>query len=106
MILGRVVGNVVSTTKSEKLFGFKLLIVSPIHLETFEEQGAPVVSVDTVGAGEGEVVMVVSGSSSRQTAATEGRPVDSTIVAIVDSVDLRGNRMYSKFSQGARDKGV
>ena len=105
MILGRVVGNVVSTTKSEKLFGFKLLIVSPIHLETFEEQGAPVVSVDTVGAGEGEVVMVVSGSSSRQTAATEG-PVDSTIVAIVDSVDLRGNRMYSKFSQGARDKGV
>lgn len=99
MILGRVKGNVVSTSKSEKLSGYKLLIVAPINIDTFEEQGAPVVSVDTVGAGEGEVVMVVGGSSSRQTAATRDRPVDSTIVAIVDSVNLDGRRIYDKFPQ-------
>ncbi len=99
MILGRVKGNVVSTTKSDKLSGYKLLIVVPINIDTFEEQGAPIVSVDTVGAGEDEVVMVVGGSSSRQTAATEGRPVDSTIVAIIDSVDFKGKRIFSKTEQ-------
>ncbi len=99
MILGRVRGTVVSTTKSDKLSGYKLLIVVPINIDTFEEQGSPVISVDTVGAGAGEVVMVVSGSSSRQTAATEGRPVDSTIVAIIDTVDLKGKQIFNKFQQ-------
>jgi ethanolamine utilization protein EutN/carbon dioxide concentrating mechanism protein CcmL len=99
MILGRVRGNVVSTTKSDKLSGYKLLIVVPINIDTFEEQGAPVVSVDTVGAGAGEVVMVVGGSSSRQTAATEGRPVDSTIVAIIDTVDFKGKQIFNKVQQ-------
>jgi len=99
MILGRVRGNVVSTTKSDKLSGYKLLIVVPINIDTFEEQGSPVVSVDTVGAGEGEVVMVVGGSSSRQTSATEGRPVDSSIVAIIDTVDHKGKQVFNKFQQ-------
>ncbi len=99
MILGRVRGNVVSTVKSEQLMGYKLLIVVPINIDTFEEQGSPIVSIDTVGAGEGEVVMVVGGSSSRQTAMTQNRPVDSAIVAIIDSVDLKGNRVFDKFSQ-------
>ena len=99
MVLGRVRGTVVSTTKSEKLSGYKLLIVNPIDIDTFEEKGAPVVSVDTVGAGEGEVVLLVGGSSSRQTALTENRPVDSAIVAIVDSVNLKGKRIYEKFNE-------
>jgi ethanolamine utilization protein EutN/carbon dioxide concentrating mechanism protein CcmL len=94
MILGRVKGTVVSTVKSEKLEGFKLLVVVPINIDSFTEHGEPVVSVDTVGAGEGEVVMLVAGSSSRQTDATEGKPVDSSIVAIIDSVDLDGRRLY------------
>ncbi|MDR3336957.1 MAG: EutN/CcmL family microcompartment protein [Treponema sp.] len=102
MVLGRVRGTVVSTTKSEKLNGYKLLIVTPIDIDTFEEKGAPVVSVDTVGAGEGEVVLIVGGSSSRQTAFTENRPVDSAIVAVVDSVNLKGKRIYEKF--GEKDK--
>ena len=97
MILARVRGNVISTTKSEKLNGYKLLIAVPIDIGTFEEKDAPVVSIDTVGAGEGEVVMIVGGSSSRQTKATENRPVDSTIVAIIDSVNLNGKRVYEKF---------
>jgi ethanolamine utilization protein EutN/carbon dioxide concentrating mechanism protein CcmL len=74
-----------------------LLIVAPIDIDTFEERGAPVVSVDTVGAGEGEIVLIVSGSSARQTAETEGRPVDNVVVAVVDSVDLGGRRVYEKF---------
>jgi ethanolamine utilization protein EutN/carbon dioxide concentrating mechanism protein CcmL len=82
--------------------GFKLLVVAPIDIESFEEKGGPVVAVDTVQAGEGDVVLLVGGSSSRQTAATEGKPVDSAVVAIVDSVNLRGKRIYEKF--GEKDK--
>jgi ethanolamine utilization protein EutN/carbon dioxide concentrating mechanism protein CcmL len=96
MILGRVRGNVVSTMKSEKLSGYTLLLVVPIDIDTFEERGAPVVSVDTVGAGEGEVVMLVAGSSARQTEATMNRPVDNAVVAVIDSVDIGGRRVYEK----------
>ncbi|MDR3255396.1 MAG: EutN/CcmL family microcompartment protein [Synergistaceae bacterium] len=96
MILGRVRGNVVSTMKSDKLHGYTLLVVVPIDIDTFEERGAPVVSVDTVGAGEGEVVMLVSGSSARQTEATTNRPVDNAVIAVIDSVDLGGKRLYEK----------
>lgn len=101
MILARVRGNVVSTNKSDKLVGLKLLIVVPIDIETFEEKGAPLVAIDTVGAGEGEVVMCVSGSSSRQTALTDGKPSDLAITAIIDSVELRGKPVFRKF--GTRD---
>jgi len=96
MNLGRVCGQVVSTKKSENLMGFKILIVQPISLETFEEKGAPVVSIDTIGAGEGEVVMMVSGSSARQTAITDAKPTDNSIVAIIDSVDIGGKRVFDK----------
>ncbi len=96
MVLGRVCGQIVSTRKAEKLTGFKILIVQPISLETFEDKGAPFVSLDGVGAGEGELVMCVSGSSSRQTAITDAKPVDNLIVAIIDSVDILGTRMFDK----------
>jgi microcompartment protein CcmK/EutM len=97
MIIGKVKGNVVSTNKSETLHGLKLLIIVPIDLDTMEEKGAPLVAIDAVGAGEGEVVMCVSGSSSRQTSFTDGKPSDLAIVAIVDSIDLRGKKVFEKF---------
>ena len=97
MILARVRGNVVSTNKSDKLTGLKLLIVVAIDIDGFEEKGAPLVAIDTVGAGEGEVVMCVSGSSSRQTAMTDGKPSDLAITAIIDSVELRGETVFRKF---------
>lgn len=100
MILARVRGNVVSTNKSDKLLGLKLLIVVPIDIESFAEKGAPLVAIDTVGAGEGEVVMCVSGSSSRQTAQTDGKPSDLAIIAIIDSVELRGKLVFKKFETG------
>ena len=105
MQLARVKGTVVSTNKAEKLNGLKLQLIKPIDIETWQEKGGLLVAIDAVGAGEGEVVMVVSGSSSRQTdltttAVTEGKPVDLSIVAIIDSVDVNGSRIFEKFSKG------
>ena len=96
MQLARVIGSVVSTRKSERLEGLKLLVAVPIDMDTMQEKGAPFVTVDTVGAGEGEIVMWAGGSSSRQTDLTTGKPVDSAIVGIVDFVDVQGLRKYDK----------
>ncbi len=96
MQIARVVGTVVSTTKSDRLTGLKMLLVKPIDLETFEEKGNVLVAFDAVGAGEGEIVMIVSGSSSRNTALTENKPSDTAIVAIIDYIDLRDKRIFSK----------
>ena len=96
MTIGRVCGNIVSTRKAEKLNGFKILLVQPISLETFEEKGAPFGSIVGVGAGEGEVDKCVLGSACRQTDVTDGIPVDNLIVAIIDSIDIQGKRMFDK----------
>ena len=96
MQIARVVGTVVRTSKSEKLTGLKMLLVKPIDLETFQEKGSILVAFDAVGAGEGEVVMIVSGSSSRQTEVTENRPSDTAIIAIIDYIDLYNKRIFSK----------
>jgi len=96
MTLGRVCGQIVSTKKSVNLEGFKILVVQPISLDTFEEKGAPIVSLDTIGAGEGEVVMMVSGSSARQTVMTDCKPTDNSIVAIIDSVTIGGDKKFDK----------
>ncbi|HHV43497.1 MAG TPA: EutN/CcmL family microcompartment protein [Firmicutes bacterium] len=96
MILGKVLGNVVSTQKDENLQGFKLQIVQPLNPSNLEPMGAPIVAVDTSGAGCNDLVMVVSGSSARQTKQTRTAPVDMAIVAIVDSVEIEGKRVYGK----------
>ncbi len=96
MLLARVVGNVVSTRKVEKLLGSKLLIVEPIGCEDQKPTAKPLVAVDSVGAGEGEVVLVVQGSSARLTQSTENCPVDATIMAIVDTVDIGGRETFRK----------
>lgn len=96
MQLARVIGSIVSTRKSERLEGLKLLVAVPIDMDTMLEKGSPFVTVDTVGAGEGEIVMWAGGSSSRQTEQTTGKPVDSAIVGIVDFVDILGSRKFDK----------
>ncbi len=96
MQLARVIGSVVSTRKAERLEGLKLLVAVPIDMDTMQEKGAPFVTVDTVGAGEGEIIMWAGGSSSRQTELTAGKPVDSSIIGIVDFVDVLGTRKYDK----------
>ncbi len=87
MILGRIAGTVVATRKDEKLEGRKLLVVKTIDPETRAEAGY-VVAVDTVGAGAGETVICVSGSSARMASGLKDHPVDTAIVGIVDTIEL------------------
>lgn len=95
MQLGKVVGTVVSTQKDEKLTGLKLLAVK--FLDTsMNPSGGMVVAVDAVGAGINEIVLTASGSSARLTPATEGKPVDAVIMAIVDQLEVDGHIRYSK----------
>ncbi len=96
MFLARVVGNVVSTSKSEKLKGVKLLVVEPVDFVEQKGEGKPLVAIDSVGAGVGEIVLVVQGSSSRLTETTKDTPVDATVMAIVDFIDMDGKRTFSK----------
>lgn len=87
MFIGKVSGTVVASRKVEGLSGFKLLLVKKLDLAR-KETGDFTVAVDVVGAGVGETVLVVSGSSSRQTERTDKKPVDAAIVGIIDSVTL------------------
>jgi microcompartment protein CcmK/EutM len=96
MFLARVMGNVVSTRKSEKLTGATLLIVDPVDFVHQKGEGKPLVAVDSVGAGEGEIVLVVQGSSARLTDASKDSPTDATIMAIVDYVEFDGRRTFAK----------
>jgi ethanolamine utilization protein EutN/carbon dioxide concentrating mechanism protein CcmL len=99
MQIGIIKGNVVSTNKAEKLYGLKLLLVKPVSIEDFQEKGDVFVAVDAVGAGEGEVVLCVGGSSSRQTTVTDNKPVDQSIIAIIDHVSLNGDMIFRKFAE-------
>ncbi len=87
MFLGKVIGTVWSTKKDENLVGAKFLIVKQLDLN-LNEKDSFVVAVDSVGAGEGEIVLVATGSSSRQTEITKNKPVDAVIMAIVDKLDI------------------
>lgn len=87
MFLGKVIGSVWSTKKDEQLVGAKFLIVRELDID-LNEKDRFVVAVDSVGAGEGEVVLVATGSSSRMTAFTKDKPVDAVIMAIVDKLDV------------------
>jgi microcompartment protein CcmK/EutM len=98
MNVGRVIGTVVASRKDPKLEGLKLLLVQTADLSGGTPAGktTQVVAVDSVGAGLGELVLYCSGSSARQTEATQNRPVDTVIMAIVDEIESRGEATYQK----------
>jgi microcompartment protein CcmK/EutM len=87
MQVGRVVGTLVATRKDERLVGAKLLIVRTMDPSFKEEQGY-VVAVDTVNAGVGDRVLLVSGSSARLAQGLKDSPVDAAVVGVVDQVEL------------------
>lgn len=95
MLLGKVVGTVVAARKEDTLEGLKFLLVKGCDFEG-NPNGSTVVAIDAVGAGVGEVVLYASGSSARQTLQTKDRPVDATIMAIVDLVEVDGENRYRK----------
>jgi microcompartment protein CcmK/EutM len=95
MLMGKVMGTVVATRKEQELEGLKLLVLRGMDLEG-KVTGPVVVAVDAVGAGVGEVVLYCSGSSARQTKVTKDRPVDATVMAIVDQLEVGGTLKYVK----------
>ena len=98
--MAEVIGQVVATKKDDSMLGRKLLLVRPRLVDEsdpsrFRDGVNTIVAVDTVGAGEGELVMFCQGSSARQAAGLKTIPVDAAVVAIVDSVDVLGKKVYS-----------
>ena len=103
MFLARVVGNVVATQKDKVLNGQKLFIVEPLSVKYDETTNQPaslgntgraIVAIDAVGCGEGQLVLVVQGSSARMTEQTRNLPADAVIVGIVDSATYAGTTFH------------
>ena len=89
MLLARVVGTVVATRKDERLVSSKFLVVRPVD-PAGKPEGNHLIAVDTVDAGVGETVLVVSGSSARMASGLKDKPVDAAIVGVVDQVAVTG----------------
>ena len=100
MFLARITGSLVATQKVESMIGQKLLIVEPLRVNEKDQSdlqptGRTFVAVDTVGSGEGEVVLCVQGSSARFTEGTKMLPIDAAIVGIIDRVQVGQNTVFS-----------
>jgi ethanolamine utilization protein EutN len=106
MFLARVTGHVVATQKDKTLGGQKLLVVEPLNVKyddaskpaSLGNTGRAIVAVDVVGVGDGQLVLVVQGSSARMTEQTKNLPADAVIVGIVDSAVLAGKTFYQNQS--------
>jgi ethanolamine utilization protein EutN len=99
MFLARVIGAVVATKKDEAMKGRKLLLLRPLLVDEanpgqFRPGQNTIVAVDNLGAGKGEVVLFCQGSSARLAEGMKTMPVDASVIGIVDSVEVLGQRMY------------
>lgn len=101
MFVAKVTGSVVATQKVDSMVGQKLLVVEPYRIDEqdrsrLKSTGRTFVCVDTVGAGVGEFVLIVQGSSARLTPQTKPLPVDAAIIGIVDSVHVEQQCVYHR----------
>jgi len=101
MFVARVTGSVVSTQKVATMTGHKLLIVEPYRLEGERREslvttGRTFIAVDTLGAGEGDFVLITQGSSARLTPETKNLPIDAVIIGIVDTVMVDRKRVFHR----------
>jgi len=87
LLLGKVIGTVVATRKDVKLIGSKLMITQPLDLE-LNPKGDPIIAVDTVGAGIGELVVYTTGTAGRIAARKLDAPIDAAIIGIIDEMDV------------------
>jgi len=99
MFLATVIGQVVSTKKDEQMVGSKLLLLRPKLIDDkdpskFKDGSNTIVAIDTVGAGEGDMVMFCQGSSARAAKGLKQIPVDAAITAIIDRVEVHGKTLY------------
>ena len=88
MQVAKVIGNIWATRKDDKLSGLKLLLVKPVDVLDETADKPPLVAADMIGAGVGETVIVVGGSSARNAAGDVSIPVDATVVGIVDDLEI------------------
>ena len=95
MLIAKVIGSAVATIKDEKLIGSKMLIVREADVYG-EPIGKPLIAIDAVNAGTGDLVLIAGGSSARQTYETKDRPVDAVIMAVLDSLDVEGETTFQK----------
>jgi ethanolamine utilization protein EutN len=103
MFVAKVTGSVVATQKVNSMVGQKLLVVEPYRVDEadrtrLKSTGRTFVAVDTVGAGSGDYVLIVQGSSARLTAETKQLPVDAAIIGIVDTVHVEQACVYRRES--------
>lgn len=103
MLLGKVVGDVICTQKDVGLEGYKLLIVQSVDLDMNLKSGY-IIATDAIGAGIGEIVIVVQGSSARMAQRTLNKPVDASVIGIVDIVEVQGQVKYDKSTLLAADR--
>lgn len=101
MFVAKVTGSVVATQKVASMVGHKLLVVEPYRVDeqkrtSLKSTGRTFVAVDTLGAGEGEFVLITQGSSARLTPETKQLPIDAVVIGIVDSVHLGNDRVYHR----------
>ncbi len=104
MFVAKVTGSLVATQKVDSMVGRKMLVVEPYQVDretrrSMKGTGRSLVAVDTVGAGEGEYVLITQGSSARLTPETKTLPVDTVIIGIVDTVHVEQLCVYSKEAQ-------
>lgn len=86
MLLGRVIGTIWATKKYESLTGFKMQFVQPLNAE-YKSIGEPIIAVDTIGAGPGEIIFYATASEAVIPMHVDMAPVDASIVGIVDSIN-------------------
>ncbi len=91
MKVGKVIGNIWATRKEPRLAGYKLLVVLPVDVLSEDTKLVPIVAADTIGAGVGEMVIYVSGSSARSAVGDMNLPIDATVVGIVDDLEIDRN---------------
>jgi ethanolamine utilization protein EutN len=89
VFFARVIGTLWATRKDENMKGFKLQVIQPLNAKR-EQAGAPIIAVDTVGAGQGETVFYITSREAVIPLPVEMAPVDASIVGIVDRIDLAG----------------
>jgi len=104
MFIARVTGSMVATQKVASMTGHKLLIVEPYRVDDKQRDklvptGRTFVVVDTLGAGQGEMVLVCQGSSARLTPETDKLPIDAVVIGLVDTVDLGGSVIFRASEQ-------
>lgn len=88
MFLGKVIGNIWATQKYETLKSFKMLLVQPINAN-YTEIGEPIIAIDTVGAGSGEIIFYITASEAVIPLPVDFAPVDASIVGIIDSINIK-----------------